>query len=734
LAFTDAGAPFAQTRPLLAIFDEIWPPGKSAALGRFVGMDAAAFCFEEDALLRIIVAAQAQQMGRAINVAIFKLRRAHAQVLCGLQQIVFRQIDEAFAFATLDAASLAFKAHFNRGGHFLTSIASAAAGRRANLKFPALIPLLSAKQLSKSFGATQLFRNLSFTVAEGERLGLIGPNGAGKSTLMEIIAGRKDHDDGEVARRSRLRMRYVAQDSAFEAGMSIRQIVQRSMAEANVPADEHDAREAETLGRAGFADFDAEAAQLSGGWRKRLAIAEALVCGPDLLLLDEPTNHLDLQAIRWLEETLRMGSFASIIVSHDRYFLENTVNGMIEMNRIYVDGLFRTTGNYSDFLRKKEEYQAAQAKEQQALESKVRVQLEWLGRGARARRTKAKAQVDNALALIDELNESKTRARTSTAGVDFTASDRKTKKLAVFNGVQHSFGEQTIFRDLNFTISAGMRVGLVGANGSGKTTMLRLLRGEFPPQAGEINLAEQLRIVYFDQTRQLDPTVTLRRALAPHGDSVIYQDRVIHVAAWAARFLFDGSQLEQPVGRLSGGERARVLIARLMLEPADLLLLDEPTNDLDIATLELLEEKLLEFSGALVLVTHDRYMLDRVSNVVLGLDGAGNTERFADYGQWEDWEAEQTAPVKVEAPVVAAPAAAGPKKKLSYKEAREYETLEATIAEAEEKLSAAQRALEDPAVFTDGQRTMEATSAMEAARQRVDELYARWAELEAKLA
>jgi ABC transport system ATP-binding/permease protein len=269
-----------------------------------------------------------------------------------------------------------------------------------------------------------------------------------------------------------------------------------------------------------------------------------------------------------------------------------------------------------------------------------------------------------------------------------------------------------------------------------------LLRGDLQPTSGQMRQAEALRIVYFDQNRLLDPDISLRRALAPDSDSVIYQDRVTHVASWAARFLFTGEQLNQPVGRLSGGERARVLIAQLMLQPADVLLLDEPTNDLDIPTLEILEESLLEYRGALVLVTHDRYMLDRVSTVVLGLDGLGHVERFADYAQWEEWQAERSVAAKRKEPVIAAPTSApsaGPaavavpaKKKLSYKEARELETIEQRIADAERELQARHDSLLDPVVMSDGARLRAVSLEMEAAQKTIDQLYARWAELEEK--
>jgi ATP-binding cassette subfamily F protein uup len=288
---------------------------------------------------------------------------------------------------------------------------------------------------------------------------------------------------------------------------------------------------------------------------------------------------------------------------------------------------------------------------------------------------------------------------------------------------------------LNFVISAGLRVGLVGPNGSGKTTLLRLVRGEVAPTAGDIRRADKLRIVYFDQRRELDPTVTLRRALAPEGDSVNYQDRVVHVASWAAKFLFKNEQLNQPVDRLSGGERARVLIAQLMLQPADVLLLDEPTNDLDIPTLEILEESLLEFRGSLVLVTHDRYMLDRVSTIVLGLDGKGSAERFADYSQWEAWQEEreqsEQATSRVTAKTTTGPSTSS-KKKLSYLEAREYSAIEELVAAAEEILDSKRVAAKDPAIASDATRLMDAHKELEEAQSEVDTLYARWAKLEKK--
>jgi ATP-binding cassette subfamily F protein uup len=594
--------------------------------------------------------------------------------------------------------------------------------------------LVNAQGLTKSYGAEPLFRNIALSISEGDRLGLIGPNGSGKSTLLEILAGRRDPDAGEVAPRKNTRIGYIAQDSTFSPGLTVHTVITEAMDRYGVPIDERQAREAETLGRTGFADVEMEAATLSGGWRKRLAIAEALVQRPDVLLLDEPTNHLDLAGIDWLEKLLLNARFACVVVSHDRYFLENIATEMAELNRAYPDGMLKVHGNYSKFLEAKDEFLHAQAKRQEALENRVRTEIAWLRRGPKARATKAKARIDNANQLIGELADLNSRRQTSSADIDFTATDRKTKRLVELDGVTCGFGDRNVFEDLKFVFAAGTRVGLVGPNGSGKTTLLRLLLGEVEPKAGEVRKADSLRIVYFEQLRQLDPDVSLRRALAPDGDSVIYQDRVIHVASWAARFLFSSEQLNQPVGRLSGGERARVLIAKLMLEPADLLLLDEPTNDLDIPTLEILEESLLEFRGALVLVTHDRYLLDRVSTTVLGLDGQGGAGVFADYSQWDTWMGQRKQKLKSTG---AEPKSAGSttssKKKLSYLENREYEGIEERIAEAEQLVAEKHALLLDPAVMNDGTRLQAAYLEVEQAQEVVDDLYTRWGELEKKI-
>jgi ABC transport system ATP-binding/permease protein len=619
--------------------------------------------------------------------------------------------------------------------------------RGLGIKLEKMPPILNAQSVTRQFGALPLFRDISLTVEDGDRIGLIGPNGAGKSTLLALLAGQVEPDAGEVAVRKRARAAYVPQDSRFEPGQTVRDVLERAITAAHAGDAQREGRMREIAGRTGFDRLDADAASLSGGWRKRLAIAEALVSEPDVLLLDEPTNHLDVAGIEWLEELLTSSSFAAVTVSHDRYFLESTSSQIIELNRVYAGGLLRVKGSFSRFLEERQAYLEAQSRQMESLRNRVRTEIEWLRRGPKARATKAKARIDTANAMIGQLAEMDARTATSSAEIDFAATQRKTRRLVEFDDVAYEFPgtvlspkREKIFEGLNFTLTAGMKVGLVGPNGSGKTTLLRLLRGEIEPAAGSIRRAEALRLVYFSQTRDLDESVTLRRALAPESDSVIYQGRAVHVASWAARFLFTGEQLNQPVRNLSGGERARVLIARLMLEPADVLLLDEPTNDLDIPTLEILEDNLLEFPGALVLVTHDRYLLNRVATIVVGLDGRGHAGRFADFAQWESWMEEQAQESPQASPAQAPPHKTGtetvsgavPRKKLSYLEAREFAAIEQRVEQSDSRLGAAHQRVNDPSIASDAAALQEALVELEAARQENDVLYARWAELTEK--
>ena len=603
--------------------------------------------------------------------------------------------------------------------------------------------LLTGRNLSKHFGPRLLFTGITLGFEEGERVGLIGANGSGKSTLLRIFAGEEHADEGELIARKQLRVGYVAQDDFFTPGQSVINVVADAV-DAHLDDHERHLRAAVLLDRAGFDDTSQHVEKLSGGWRKRLAIVRQLAREPDLLLLDEPTNHLDVEGILWLEKLVKSAPFATLVVSHDRRFLESVANRVIELGRAYPEGFLSHQGSYSDFVEKREEFLAAQAGRERALASGVRREIEWLRRGAKARTTKAKGRIDRAGEMMSELVDLRQRnTQAGAAKIDFTASDRKTRKLLEAKRVTKSLGGRELFRDVSFVLSPGTKLGLLGPNGSGKSTLIRLMTGELEPDAGAIVRADGLRVVLFDQHReQLDPEQTLRRALAPSGGDVVQLgDERMHITAWAKRFLFRIDQLDMPVKELSGGEQARVLIARLMLRPADVLILDEPTNDLDIPTLDVLESSLETFPGALVLVTHDRYLLDRVSSELLALDGRGNANAYAELAQWENArdaaeEAEAAALAaarKTDAKAQAArqPAPSG-KARLSWKEQRELEGMEDSIHAAEASVETLQSRVVDPAVMVDHVKLHEAYDALAKAQEEVERLYARWAELDQK--
>ena len=594
--------------------------------------------------------------------------------------------------------------------------------------------LLTCESIEKSFGSRTVFSGISLSLHEGDHLGVIGPNGAGKSTFLQIVAGLMPADNGTISVRKGVRLAMVAQDSVFAPGATVRDLVMAAARE----SDEKELNVSKVLSRVGFEDHSASAATLSGGWRKRLTIAAALAAEPDVLLLDEPTNHLDIEGILWLERLIASSAFASIFVTHDRYFLENCSTRVAEINRIWPQGIFAAPGNYSRFLEKRSEAARAQQREQEALENLVRREIEWLRRGAKARTSKSKARIQDAMDLQQQLADSTARSRTGIATIDFSATGRLTKRLIACEQVSKALAGRTLFRDVNFALGPGARLGVLGANGAGKTTLLRILAGEIEPDSGEVRRAEGLRLAYFDQNRdRLDPELSLRRALAPEGDTVLFRDRPTHVAGWASRFLFPPEQLDLKIDRLSGGERARLHIARLMLQPADILLLDEPTNDLDIPTLEVLENNLSDFPGAIVLITHDRYLLDRLSTLLLALDGSGDVGYFAELSQWEQASAVKKTAARPVAPANAASKAAAPadsKKKLSYNEAREWEQIETRIHTAEARLETSKKQLELPEIISDPGRLTEAAAEIEKAQAEVDRLYDRWAELEAKRA
>ena len=605
--------------------------------------------------------------------------------------------------------------------------------------------LITCKDLAKSFGAQTLFKNISLVVNDGDKIGVIGPNGSGKSTLLKIICDQEDADAGQIVRQKFIRVSYLAQDDVFLEDKSVAENMILVLDQEDLEETVKYNRVHALLSRAEFPDSEVQVRLLSGGWRKRLSICRAMLLLPDVLVMDEPTNHLDIEGILWLEKMLggSLSPAAYLLVSHDRHFLENCTTRIIELSALYPEGTLQIDGPYSQFLQARDEFLVGQMQEEERLANKARREIEWLRRGPKARATKAKYRIDEAHKLTGELAEVKARNRSiSSVQIDFEATGRKTKKLLEATGLSKAYGERVLFADLDIILSPGSRLGLLGRNGCGKSTLMKIIAGaagnpEITPDTGTLKTADNIRIVTFDQNRAaIDPTVTLRRALAPEGDSVVYCGRSLHVASWAKKFLFRPDQLETPVGQLSGGEQARILIAGLMRQPADILLLDEPTNDLDIASLDVLEASLLEFPGALVLVTHDRFLLDRVCHRLLGFGGRNGVLYYADYEQWlEDLpEPDKKEEVKDKSGLRTGknPDQAKGKGRLSYMDQREYDQIEEKITDEERLVEELEKMMERPDVVSDSEQLAECWQKLEAARVEVERLYLRWDELEAK--
>jgi len=491
--------------------------------------------------------------------------------------------------------------------------------------------LLSALNVYKSYGTSPLFKDLSLNIQKDERLGLIGPNGAGKSTLLKILAKQDSVDTGELVHRADLRIAYLHQQDAFDEQLTIQEIIASHLPE-YLPEWEIQKQLNDIQREFKFPDMTARAETLSGGWKKRLALASIVAQDADLVLLDEPTNHLDLQGIIWLEYFLKEAKFSFILISHDRTILENSCNHILDLDPRYKQGYLKVRGNYSRFLEERERTLLEQQQEQVTLANKLRTEIEWLRRGPKARTTKAQYRIDQAHELMDEVGELKRRNALQTdAELSFEAGKRRSKKLLHATNLSKTRGGRKLFSDVDIFLSPGSRIGIMGANGSGKSTLIHILKGTLEADQGEIFMADGITLTTLDQNRDLpDLSMSLKRALSPHSDTVVFQGSPLHVSAWAKKFLFRQDQLELPVSQLSGGEKARVLLANMMLETSEVLILDEPTNDLDIPTLQVLEDSLQEYAGALVLISHDRFLMDRLCDEILFLPGDGSSHVYAD--------------------------------------------------------------------------------------------------------
>ncbi len=646
--------------------------------------------------------------------------------------------------------------------------------------------LLHAAELGLAYGSRTIFEGLTLTLEEGERVGLVGVNGSGKSSLMRMLARAAAPDRGEVQLRRGALVTYLPQEPSFPEGATVASELEvaraplraalerhaelsvllaaepsvdsepsrheRLLADLAAAADRvehlggwdtaHEARR--LLDRLGVKDWDRPVADLSGGARKRVAIARALLTHPDLLLLDEPTNHLDADTVDWLEEELDRFSGALLLVTHDRYFLDDLVDRIVEITP--GAGVTSYPGNYEAYLEQKLTTEAQAELARHKRDRWIADELAWLRRGVEARRTKSKARIERARRLMAERGP----ARPKVAAFQLAPPPRLSHVVLEARGVAKRFGGPPILAGVDFTLGRGERVGLVGPNGAGKTTFLRVLLGELAPDAGEVVHGKRTKVAYHDQHRSaLDPERTVYEAAggappgAPGEDFVELSGRKVALRDYLDDLLFPPTVQRMQVKALSGGERNRLLLARLFLEGANLLVLDEPTNDLDLVTLSVLERLLLGFDGSVLLVTHDRYFLDKVATSILAFEGAGRVVRYpGNYEMYRTLKDQAEEAARAAAPSAspraalrAAEPAAAPRPrrpgKRSFKEQRELEGMEAAILAAEERRSALEATLADPATYQkDGAAVAGLKAALEQVTAEVERLYARWQELE----
>ena len=602
--------------------------------------------------------------------------------------------------------------------------------------------LLSAHQLSQAFAARPLFEGLTFAIESGERIGLIGPNGAGKSTLLKILAGNMKPDSGTLSLQKGLRIGFLEQVPGFTPGATVLETVLEGTPGGPSVAKSHSDWESLALAQEQIAKLelsaDARVTDLSGGWKKRVALARELARQPDLLFLDEPTNHLDLESILWLEEFLARAPFAILTITHDRLFLQRVANRILELDRRNPGGILSIAGDYAHYLESKDLLMAAQERREVILKNTLRRETEWLRQGAKARTTKQQARIQRAGDLKDEVEELEVRNQKRVVKLDFQGADKNPKKLVEAKKISKSFGEREIFKDIDLVLRPGSRLGLLGPNGCGKSTLIRTLVGQEKPTSGEIARADALKVSYFEQNREaLDPEVTVLKTICPEGEWVDFCGRKMHVRGYLDRFLFTAGQAEMAVGKLSGGEQSRLLLAKLMLREANVLVLDEPTNDLDMATLSVLEECLEEFPGAVILVTHDRYFLDQTTNQLLAFTPQGVIP-FEGVGQWEVWYSQYLADQKALAKKGpsssgsvgdAASGGSKPKRRLSYKDQRDWDSIETNIQKAEAEVERINGEMLLPENSTNAKKQADLLADLTKAQAEVDRLYARWTEL-----
>ena len=634
--------------------------------------------------------------------------------------------------------------------------------------------ILNVRGLSKGYGGRAIFDGVSFAIDAGEKVGFIGVNGSGKSTLFRIVAGLEDADAGDIAVRRGARVRYLAQEPDFAAGQTILDAVAEGRPELGAafaayehtsvqlasPHADHErlvARQAEhaaaierlggwdwthraesLLTRLGVSGWERAVDGLSGGEAKRVAVARALLAEPELLLLDEPTNHLDADTVLFLEEYLIDYAGAVMLVTHDRYFLDRVVDRMLEVS---AGELTSYPGGYTEYL----VAQAERAQWQATVDAKrrrlIEQELEWARRSPPARTGKSRARVQRAQTLAAESRAFRNR-QAGALTLHAPESARLGRTVLNLHGITKQYDGRVLIGGFDAVLRAGERIGIIGPNGAGKTTLVRVILGEEPPDAGRVELGTNTRVAYFDQQRaQLDPGLSVYEA-AGGTDWVEVAGRRIHLRSYLEDFLFPTERQQQQVSSLSGGERNRLMLAKLFMQPSNLLILDEPTNDLDLVTLQVLEAALLEYPGCVLMVTHDRFFLDKIATGLFVFEGDGVVHRheggFELYRRLREERAADAAAAdragrdRTPAPGRAGTAARTPRqvKRLSWSEQRELESLEIRIPEQEQLRDALAARLAEPELYRDATALGEVTAAFHAARDAVDALYARWAELE----
>jgi ABC transport system ATP-binding/permease protein len=607
--------------------------------------------------------------------------------------------------------------------------------------------LISVQEVSIGFGGQKLLEDVSFQIERDERVGLLGRNGMGKSTLLKMLNDDFMPHTGVIARQQNTRVAYLPQEVPLDLEGRIADIIASGLIDSDFADDEHhwkrDNQVQKTISLMEL-DGDARFETLSAGMKRRVILARGLVCNPDLLLLDEPTNHLDIQAIDWLEDFLKRWGGTLLFVTHDRVFLQKLTTRIIELDRGKV---YDWACDYPTFLERKEAMLDAEQTRNVLFDKKLAQEEQWIRKGIEARRTRNEGRVR----ALKRLRQARTERRELLGKVKMQiGSEKRSGRLVIeAENVSYSYGDKPIIRDFTTTIQRGDKIGIVGANGSGKTTLLKLLMGQLAPQTGEVRHGTNLDIVYFDQLRtQLDESKSVLDNVGQGRDAVTINGRTRNLMGYLEDFLFTRDRVRAPITALSGGERNRLLLARLFAMPANLIILDEPTNDLDIETLEILEDLLLDYEGTLLLVSHDRAFLNNIVTSTLILDGSGDVKEFI--GGYEDWQRQLDAAI---ASLVPASQGKSPPKpvsspqgvqttqteskpeaksrKLSYNEKRELEELPKCIEALETELHELNQKMESPSFYQqEGSLITQAVERLEQIHKELSHAYERWGELE----